>query len=133
MITSPVDKRDGLLQWPSDVPKDAWFLAYTHSRLFLEKGPKPLNSATLYEAWAFDGKASWHIWQRDDEWVCTKYDSRMHDPEQVINQRQMLSDGIIRNLRHQGIEAQYLVIHELVEFDGDGQAYVAYSSPINLE
>jgi len=133
MITAPAEHRDGLLQWPSDVPEDAWFLAYTHSRLILEKGPKPLKPGTLYEAWAFDGEASWHIWQRNDEWACTKYDAGQHDQRQVLVQRQILSDGMIRKLQNRHIGIRYLVIHELVEFDEDGQAYVSYSCPINLE
>ena len=132
MKTVPVELRDGLLAWSSDVPEDAWLLAYTHSELLLGKGPKPLDPARLYEAWAFDGKASWHLWRRDDDWVCTKVDAEAADGRLIAEQRQILSDAAVRKLRDQGIEARYLVIRERFAFDGDGQAYVAYSCPINL-
>jgi len=133
MRTEPVEVRGGLLAWPSDVPEDAWLLAYTHSELLLGKGPKPLHPTKLYDAWAFDGKASWHLWRRDDEWVCTRVDAQAADRRLAGEQRQLLSDAAVKKLKAQGIDVRYLVIHERYAFDRDGQAYVAYSCPINLE
>ena len=132
MKTLPVDMSGGMLNWPSDVPDDAWFLAYTHSELLVKKGPEPLHPAKLYEAWAFDGKSSWHLWQRDDQWVCTRYDSDSVDKKRVLEERQILSDTVVRKLADEQINARYLMIHELIDFDDDGQAYIAYSCPINL-
>ncbi|AGA59174.1 hypothetical protein Theco_3118 [Thermobacillus composti KWC4] len=132
MKTLLVEVSGGMLEWPSDVPNDAWFLAYTHSELLLKKGPEPLHPARLYEAWAFDGTASWHLWQREDQWICTKYDADTADKRLVMEGRQVLSDTAIKKLASVQVNARYLVIHELIEFDEDGQAFVAYSCPINL-
>ena len=127
-----VEARNGILAWPSEVPNDAWLLAYTHSDLLLKKGPEPLEFAKLYEAWAFDGTSSWHMWQWDDDWFCTRYDSDSVDKRLVVEERQLLSDPTVKKLKSAGFNAQYLLIHELIEFDNDGQAFVAYSCPINL-
>ena len=130
--TFSVEASGGMLNWPSDVSNEAWFLAYTHSELLIKKGPEPLHPVRLYEAWAFDGRSSWHLWQRDDQWVCTRYDSDSMDKRRVLEERQLLSDAVVKKLASEQIDARYLLIHELVEFDEDGQAFIAYSCPINL-
>jgi len=130
--TMSVETSNDMLTWPSDVPNDAWFLSYTHSELLIKKGPEPLYPVKLYEAWAFDGRSSWHLWQRDDQWVCTRYDSEDVDKRRVLEERQVLSDAVVKKLADEHTNVRYLLIHELVEFDEDGQAFIAYSCPINL-
>lgn len=131
MITTTVSVDGGKLQWPKEVPDHAYMIAYLHSELKIGR-VEELDSFTLYEAWAFDGRTSWHLWQRDGEWVCTALDTAELDPSLVMRSRQYLSDHIRHSLKEKNLDKQYLEIHETIAFDGDGQAYVIYSCPIDL-
>lgn len=119
---------DGLkVIWPEDISDDAYTLIYTHSKLLLNKGTTELDYTVLYEAWAFDGKKSWHIWNRNGSWVCTVYDSEKCKPTTYIKREQLLLNHIAKT-----VKKEKLVIHELISYDQDDQAYIAYSCPIQL-
>lgn len=126
--TTILVNEDDKLYWPKEVTADAYTLVYYHSELQIEKLLRPLNLQTLYEAWAFDGKHSWHIWQRDEEWVCTAYHPSVLKEEEKMEVEHYLSKHII-----QKIKKTKLIIHQTIAWDEDGQAHIAYSCPINFK
>jgi len=131
MKTTAVIVEDGRLHWPSGVPDGAFMIAYLHSEL--KVGPvEPLDAGVLYEAWSFDGRTSWHLWQRDGAWVCTALNAESIDPSCVMRSRQYLSEPIQRRLKQQNLAKDCLEILEIIDFDPDGQAYVVYSCPIDF-
>lgn len=132
MMTTVVQVNDGKLDWPSRVPDDAYMIAYLHSELKVGRKEDRLDSAVLYEAWAFDGRVSWHLWQRDGEWVCTECDTSHIAPQHSMRTKQYLSREVKRLLKEQHIDKQFLEVHETIAFDADGQAYIAYGCPINF-
>lgn len=113
--------------WPEDITDDTYTLVYTHSNLFFNKRKPELHHEKLYEAWAFNGKKSWHIWNRDGKWVCTVYDAENDDESMYIRREQLLLNHIART-----VQAEKLVIHERIAYDADGQAYIAYACPIKI-
>lgn len=131
MITTTVSVDGGKLKWTEEVPDHAYMIAYLHSELKIGR-VEELDSFALYEAWAFDGRTSWHLWQREGEWVCTALDTAELDPSLTMRLRQYLSDHIRHSLKEKNLDRQYLEIHESIAFDEDGQAYVIYSCPIDL-
>lgn len=132
MNTIPVQVNDGVLEWPVGVSDHAYMIAYLHSELKVGRLEGGLPAAVVYEAWAFDGRVSWHLWQRDGEWMCTECDTAQIDPHLSLRTRQVLSREIRNRLKLQQLDKQYLEIHETIAFDSDGQAYVAYGCPINF-
>lgn len=125
---TPLDCEHSILYWPKEVPEEAYTLTYTHSHLELSKNKAPLKKNLLYEAWAFDGKKSWHIWLRDDGWVCTTYDTTKVKEEDSIEIEQLLAQHIAKD-----VNKSTLIIHQTIAYDSDHQAYIAYSCPINLK
>lgn len=113
--------------WPTDISNEAYSLIYTYSKLSLNKATPDLYHAQLYEAWAFDGKKSWHIWNRDGKWVCTVYDTEKDDESMFIQREQLLLNHIAKT-----VQKEKLIIHERIAFDEDEQAYIAYARPIKL-
>lgn len=113
--------------WPTEISNDAYTLIYNHSNLSLNKKKLELYHATLYEAWAFDGKKSWHIWNKNGSWVCTVYDTEKDDPNLFIRREQLLLNHIAKT-----VKKKKLIIHERIAFDEHDQAYIAYSCPIQL-
>lgn len=126
--TYKLDMNGKQIVWPADLTEDAYTLVYTHSNLSLNKTKKELDGATLYEAWAFDGKKSWHIWNRNGEWVCTVYDKEQDDPKLFIERGQLLLNHVAKT-----VGKEKLVIHERIAFDEHDQAYIAYACPIQLK
>lgn len=128
-LTTFLVEREGThLVWPSDISEYAYTLVYSHSKLHLHQGKPELHANTLYEAWAFDGKTSWHIWKRNDEWVCTTYHASDVNRSYVVQRKQILMQRF-----QQSTGKNVLVVHHHLNFDDDGQAYIAYSCPIRLE
>src|SRR5690625_5843877 len=76
--------------WPKDIPEGAYTLVYSHSTLQLNKAKPLLEADKLYEAWAFDGKTSWHLWKREDAWVCTTYRTSDVERENAVQRKQIL-------------------------------------------
>src|SRR5699024_9691127 len=114
-----LSSENNVMNWPEDVPDDAYTLIYTHSKLFLQQGLRPLEPMTLYEAWAFDGNKSWHIWQRDHSWICTTYDTEKDDAEHVIKRKQL----ILPHFTKQFGKNATLIVYERIQYDEDDQAY----------
>lgn len=125
--TEVIEQVDGEISWPKDLPKDAYTLSYLHSELKLTKAQPTLIANVLYEAWAFDGNKSWHIWNQDGTWVCTTYDARDVDDDLVVEREQLLMNQFKNTTKK-----DTLVLHHRLDFDTDGQAYIVYSCPINL-
>ena len=125
--TIEVERVGDELKWPEDLSSDAYTLIYSHSKLELNQSQTSLKASKLYEAWAFDGVKSWHIWNRDGTWVCTTYDSRKIDKALVVEREQLLMKQFSKSTGK-----DTLVIHHRLAFDQDDQAYIAYSCPINL-
>lgn len=117
-----------VIQWPEDIHVDAYTLVYEHSDLKVEQSLPILRQPILYEAWAFDGNVSWHIWEEDGKWVCSIYDSKQDTIEDGIRRKQLLSHPFAQKLGK-----RCLVIYERLAYDSDNQAYVAYSCPIDVE
>lgn len=127
------------LVWPADIPEDAYTLIYTHSNLSLNQRKQKLLHDVLYEAWAFDGVKSWHIWNRHGDWVCTVYDTEKDKEDKdetsdkknnrvhFIRREQLLLDHIART-----VKKKKLIVHERIAYDEDAQAYIAYACPIQL-
>ena len=121
-----VSNQNGQLSWPNEVPTHAYVLIYEHSKLQFQQSVRSINANTLYDAWAFDGTCSWHIWQNDhDEWVCTKYDTRQVHPDQILVEEQLLNIHF-----KEALNRTKLLIHRVLEYDQDDQAYVSYACPI---
>lgn len=118
---------DEQIIWPKEITKDSYTLIYTHSHLLLNQSLPQLNRHTLYEAWAFNGKKSWHIWKRDNAWVCTVYDAENDDDVMIIQREQLLLPHFAKT-----INKQKLIIQERLAFDTDDQAFIAYACPIEL-
>lgn len=127
METYKLDISGPHIEWPADVSEEAYTLIYFHSNLALNRGRQQLRHATLYEAWAFDGKKSWHIWNRNGEWVCTVYNSEKDDSYMVIRREQLLLNHFAKT-----VNKEKLIVHERIAFDEYDQAYVAYACPIQL-
>lgn len=125
--TFKIEIIDGHIIWPNEITKDSYILAYTHSHLLLNKALPKLNCQTLYEAWAFNGKKSWHIWKRDNEWICTVYNAENDDQSMVIQREQLLLPHIERT-----VNKRKLIVLERLDYDTDHQAYIAYACPIEL-
>jgi hypothetical protein len=124
-MTKPVDREGGRLLWPTDVGNGAYSMVYLHSSLEIKRGIRKLDPELLYEAWAFDGRHSWHLWKWDDEWVCTHCDSKQISEEHSWTIVQRLAPRFRQSLGFSSI-----AIFQVQEYDADGQAYVAYSCPI---
>lgn len=125
--TSTIEvQKDGFIL-PKTLPEDVYVLAYLHSELIFKRGKLPIKASELYEAWAFDGKKSWHIWKREGSWVCTSYDSEKLDKAFIVEREQLLMPQFIDRLKK-----DTLVIHHCLAFDEDDQAYIEYSCPIDL-
>jgi|SRR5690625_2907189 len=122
-----VEQDNDLLFWPKDITEDVYTLVYTHSELRLNKGYTKLPEKLLYEAWAFNGKKSWHLWKRDTEWVCTIYDTTKDEQNDVIVTEQLLMKQFANTMKK-----IKLVVYERIAYDSDEQAYIAYSCPIDL-
>jgi len=128
LSTFKVEKKGIHLLWPDDIPENAYTLVYSHSALELQQTKSELQANTLYEAWAFDGQTSWHIWKRNDEWVCTTYQASEVEESYVVQRKQILMKQF-----QQSTGRNVLVVQHHLHYDNDGQAYIAYSCPINLE
>lgn len=119
---------ENIIQWPENMPKDAYTLVYSHSSLQLNKHDVPLKANQLYEAWAFDGKKSWHLWKQGNEWVFTTYDTEMDKENEFIIREQMLANQFKHSMKK-----SKLLVYERIAYDEDNQAYIAYSCPINVK
>lgn len=122
-----VEQEDNYLFWPKNVTKDVYTLVYTHSALQLNKGFQKLPADELYEAWAFNGKKSWRLWKRDTEWVCTIYDTTVDERDDAIITEQLLMNQFTKTTGK-----NKLIVYDRIAYDTDGQAYIAYSCPIDL-
>lgn len=131
--TLVVEENGGKIEWPQEITNEAIAIVYMHSSLIFDRDKNSIDSALLYEAWAFDNRYSWHIWQCNARWVCTTYDTSQVDGQLSLRTKQILSESIRSQLRKEQLNKQYLIIHETLEYDEHGQAYVAYSCPIALE
>lgn len=118
---------NGQIYWPKEVSSNAYVLVYNHSDLIFEQSPKHLDATKLYEAWAFDGVNSWHIWRNDTDWVCTSYDTSKVPEENSMTVKQYLANKFQKK-----INKKCLVIHQTIAFDEHEQAYIAYSCPIDV-
>lgn len=125
--TDVLQLRENMIDWPEDVPHNAYSLIYFHSQLQLNKQKSPLNKNLLYEAWAFDSRKSWHIWKRDHEWVCSVYDTRKDRKEDGVFRSQLLANHFAKTTSKTS-----LLVYERIAYDVDAQAYIAYSCPIDL-
>lgn len=117
-----------VIQWPDDIHDNAYTFVYEHSNLKIKKAKPTLQGSVLYEAWAFDGNKSWHIWKQDGTWVCSIYDTKQDTIEDGMRRKQLLSRPFAKM-----IGKECLVIYERLAYDEDNQAYVAYSCPIDVE
>lgn len=119
--------RGNIIEWPKEVPENAYSLTYFHSQLQLNMEKPTLYKNLLYEAWAFDRSKSWHIWKRDNEWVCTVYDTTKDSKEDGVYRTHLLAKHFVKNTGKRA-----LVVYERIAYDDDEQAYIAYSCPLDL-
>lgn len=119
---------EGVIEWPANIPETVYTMIYSHSQLQIAKRKPILKENTLYEAWAFDGQKSWHIWKRLNEWVCTYFDTSHDDPTLGIVRGQLLANHFRKSL-----DKTKLVIYERISFDEDNQAHIAYACPIDFQ
>lgn len=117
-----------VVYWPQEVGEEAYTLIYYHDSLDLSQSKEPLDVSLLYEAWAFDGQHSWHVWQHDDDWVITTYDTFQIDKEHTLLTKQYLARFLQKKLNK-----EKLVIHQTIDYDEHGQAFITYACPIALE
>jgi hypothetical protein len=126
--TRILDIESDQIKWPNEVNEEAYTIVYSHSSLYVGKDKIPLDTTTLYEAWAFDGVRSWHIWKKDTEWVCSTYDTSVLPEDHQMEVIHFLAKHVSLKLNK-----TKLVIHQTIDYDQDGQAYIAYACPINFK
>lgn len=82
---------------------------------------KDIDPADLTEAWLFSEEACVHIWAEDGGWRC----ARISDSEHAARKDETYA-----------LEPEFgrtLTVRYLIDFDEDGQAFIACSRPLRRE
>lgn len=97
---------------------------WDHIETHVQNSPSPceMNLDRLLEGFWFGERAGLHLYREDGDWLAVFCEDG--DDDSTVEERQLIrrkSFGSVLHVRH------YL------DFDEDGQAFVAYSRPVRVE